>query len=157
MYPLAHRSLTAAQQYLMLQKSPICPGRGSLRKGHLVWEFDAQPTPLSRTYRLRITYQQNDIPQVLVVNPDLTILAEGRHLPHVYQQKPTRLCLYLPGAAEWLPMMQIADTIVPWAILWLFYFEDWLLSDDWKGGGVHPEVRDDKSKKKNSVHRRRRD
>jgi hypothetical protein len=22
--------------------------------------------------------------------------------------------------------------------LWLFYFEEWLWSDDWKGGGMHP-------------------
>jgi hypothetical protein len=27
-----------------------------------------------------------------------------------------------------------------WATLWLFYFEEWLASDDWKGGGMHPEM-----------------
>ena len=27
---------------------------------------------------------------------------------------------------------------MPWAALWLFYFEEWLGSDDWKGGGEHP-------------------
>ena len=27
------------------------------------------------------------------------------------------------------------QTIVPWTALWLFYFEEWLTSDDWKGGG----------------------
>ncbi|MEZ5659385.1 MAG: hypothetical protein R3E83_12920 [Burkholderiaceae bacterium] len=36
----------------------------------------------------------------------------------------------------------IADTIVPWTYEWLFYFEEWLVSDEWKGGGRHPEVRD---------------
>jgi hypothetical protein len=34
--------------------------------------------------------------------------------------------------------MRIDNTIVPWAILWLFYFEEWLSSDEWKGGGEHP-------------------
>lgn len=34
--------------------------------------------------------------------------------------------------------MRIDQTIVPWAVLWFFYFEEWLLSDDWKGGGMHP-------------------
>jgi hypothetical protein len=34
--------------------------------------------------------------------------------------------------------MRIDLTIVPWAMLWLFYFEEWLSSSDWKGGGVHP-------------------
>lgn len=156
MYPRTYRPLTAAQQYLALQNSSICSGHGSLSRGRVVWEFDAQPTPLSRIYRLRITYRQDDTPQVFVVDPDLIVLAGDRSLPHVYRQKPTRLCLYLPGAAEWLPTMRIADTIVPWAILWLFYFEEWLLSSDWKGGGAHPEKRDDPRKKKNPVHRRRR-
>ena len=36
--------------------------------------------------------------------------------------------------------MSISGTIVPWTILWLFYFEEWLMSDEWKGGGVHPRV-----------------
>jgi hypothetical protein len=34
--------------------------------------------------------------------------------------------------------MRIDQTIVPWAALWLFYFEEWLSSDQWKGGGEHP-------------------
>jgi hypothetical protein len=38
--------------------------------------------------------------------------------------------------------MRIDNTIVPWAILWLFYFEEWLWSDEWKGGGEHPVVSD---------------
>jgi hypothetical protein len=34
--------------------------------------------------------------------------------------------------------MRIADTIVPWLILWLFYYEIWHVTGEWKGGGVHP-------------------
>jgi hypothetical protein len=33
--------------------------------------------------------------------------------------------------------MRIDQTIVPWTAVWLFYFEEWLTSDEWKGGGVH--------------------
>lgn len=69
-------------------------------------------------------------------------LADGRHLPHVYSTKPVRLCLFDPQTAEWSPGAAIADTIVPWTYEWLFYFEEWLVSDEWKGGGRHPEVRD---------------
>ena len=36
--------------------------------------------------------------------------------------------------------MRLDQTIVPWAILWLFYFEEWLISNEWKGGGLHPET-----------------
>jgi hypothetical protein len=35
--------------------------------------------------------------------------------------------------------MRLDQTIVPWAALWLFFFEEWLATDEWKGGGVHPE------------------
>ena len=136
------RNLTVVQQYLALCASPICKGKGSVRMQRLLWEFTARPTALSREYRLRIEYRKEDIPQVYVRDPDLLTLSGGRPIPHVYQQKPTRLCLYLPGASEWLPRMFIDKTIVPWSSLWLFYFEDWLGTGEWKGGGIHPETPD---------------
>ena len=132
------RSLTAAQQFLNLRVNPICAGTGTLHAGRLVWRYIASPTPLSRSYAVRIDYHQGDIPKVFIDEPDLTALANGRRLPHVYEQKPTRLCLYLPRAREWANGMRIDQTIVPWTALWLFYFEEWLTSDDWKGGGEHP-------------------
>lgn len=134
------RPLTLAQQFLNLQLNPICAGKGVLRPGRLLWEFEARPTTLSRIYGIRIFCRQEDAPDVFVIEPDLVDLAGGRKLPHVYEQKPTRLCLYLPRAREWNRSMRIADTVVPWTVLWLFYFEEWLVSDEWKGGGVHPEV-----------------
>ena len=138
------RKLTAAQQYYILQNSIACPGSGKLHRYRFIWEFEARPTPLSRVYSLRLTYRQaGPAPQVVVVNPDLTVLAKGRKLPHVYQQTPTRLCLYMPRTGQWTPDKSIAATIVLWTILWLFYFEEWLLSDEWKGGGFHPKEDDD--------------
>ena len=133
-------SLTAMQQFVNLQINPICEGTGSVRLGKLTWEFAAQPDPLSRVYKVRIQYQQGNVPQVYVVNPDLVTLAEGRRLPHVYEQNPARLCLYLPGTSEWSAAKRISETIVPWTYLWLWYFEEWLASGVWKGGGRHPRV-----------------
>ncbi|MDR3529296.1 MAG: hypothetical protein P4L90_01880 [Rhodopila sp.] len=75
---------------------------------------------------------------MFVDQPDLVALAEGRKLPHVYSESPIRLCLYLPSSGEWHGGLLIANTLVPWAALWLYFFEEWLVSDDWKGGGVHP-------------------
>jgi len=135
------RPLTAAQQFLDLKRDPIAgSGRGRLRAGRLVWDFEVQPTPLSRLYGLRLTYPQcGNGPEVVVVAPNLGELADGRKLPHVYRQSPPRLCLYLPGAGEWAAHERLSQTAVPWAALWLFYFEEWLSSDEWKGGGVHPD------------------
>lgn len=149
------KKLTAAQQYASLQTARLSGAHGSLRMGRLTWEFKAQPLPISRLYRVRIQYRQGATPGALVIAPDLEELADGRDLPHVYQQRPTRICLYMPGTGEWSPDKRIVDTIVPWAVLWLFYFEDWLVTGEWSGGGEHPKVKDDA--KKNSRDRRRRD
>ena len=43
---------------------------------------------------------------------------------------------------RFLTSVLIANTVVPWATLWLYFFEEWLVSDDWKGGGVHPNEDD---------------
>lgn len=130
-------ALTPAQQYLFLRNNPICAGKGVLNHRGLTWKYRVRPTPLSREYEIRITCHRGDVPDVVVVDPDLSVLAGGRDLPHVYKN-PTRLCLYLPGSGEWLNTMRIDQTFVPWTATWLFYFEEWLGSDEWKGGGRHP-------------------
>jgi hypothetical protein len=78
---------------------------------------------------------------VVVRAPNLVALAENRRLPHVYSDDPVRLCLYLPGSGEWHRGLSLATTIVPWTYLWLDYFEEWLVSNEWQGGGVHPTPR----------------
>jgi hypothetical protein len=31
-----------------------------------------------------------------------------------------------------------AVTIIPWTIEWLFFYETWLATGEWHGGGKHP-------------------
>lgn len=143
--PFQPRHLTVAQQYGALQASSICPGIGRLQARHLRWDFDSRATPLGRAYKIRITYTVGVRPELTVLRPKLSELAGGRRLPHVYRQEPPVLCLYLPGTSEWTPSMFIARTIVPWTALWLFYFEYWLVTDEWKGGGMHPADNGDKN------------
>lgn len=135
--------LSPEQQWMLLRASLICRGHGLVRRGLLTWEFDIRPTPLGRTYTVLIKYRKRGMPEAYVLAPDLNLLAEGRRLPHVYSCKPVRLCLHYPKHKEWSPEHSIADTIVPWAYLWLTYFEDWLLSNEWKGGGKHPGEEDE--------------
>jgi hypothetical protein len=33
--------------------------------------------------------------------------------------------------------MPIALTIIPWLLEWLVYYEAWLVTGEWLGGGVH--------------------
>jgi hypothetical protein len=132
------KSLSPEQQWVRLKSSPICRGHGSVRRGDLNWEFDARPSPLGRNYRLRIKFRKYDFPDVFVLTPNLNELAGGKRLPHVYSTKPVRLCLHMPGSDEWTSDKSIADTIVPWTYLWLMYFEHWLATEEWQGGGKHP-------------------
>ena len=69
---------------------------------------------------------------------DVDLIAMLQATARGYSETPVNLCLYLPGTGEWSPDRRLDQTIVPWAALWLFYFEEWLWSNEWKGGGVHP-------------------
>ena len=132
------KALSPAQQWIRLKSSPICRGHGHVRREELFWNFEAKPTPLSRSYQLQIRLKKFDSPDVMVLNPDLNKLAGGRRLPHVFSVKPVRLCLHFPSYDEWTTDQSIAETIVPWAYLWLMYFEHWVATDEWQGGGKHP-------------------
>ena len=44
--------------------------------------------------------------------------------------------------------MYVAETTMPWAAEWLFFFELWLATDEWLGGGVlHGEPRSLRNKR----------
>lgn len=116
----------------------------------LLWSGDIQPSPFSRTYEVILRYSLGGKPTVIVVNPDLSLLAKGESIPHIYpddsQIKGTVICLYLPSGknnniAQWHPTIHfLAETIMPWTSLWLYYYEYWLLTGKWEGGGEHPDV-----------------
>lgn len=141
MFKRGSRDLTPAQQFMFLRTNPICAGTGQLHAVGLTWDYRDRPTPLSREYSIRVSFQRGEAPSVFVLAPNLSDLAGARQLPHVYHN-PLRLCLTLPGAREWTSSMRIDQTFVPWTTTWLYYFEEWLISDDWKGGGVHPNSGD---------------
>jgi hypothetical protein len=109
-----------------------------VRGGLLTAVGDIQPTPLSPAYRVKIEYRAGEPPQVHVLSPKLVPREEGGCLPHVYPGD--RLCLFLPGAGEWLPSMSLAHVLVPWISEWLYFYEVWHATGDWLGGGVEPGV-----------------
>ena len=106
------RNISPEQQWFRLKSSPICKGNGSVRRGELKWDFNVRPTPLSREYRLRIRQLKYHSPEVYILSPNLNELANGRGLPHVYSQKPVKLCLHFPKLDEWTLDRSIAETIV---------------------------------------------
>lgn len=111
-------------------------GKGEPTRDGFVWQGDLTPTPLSNTYRLKIHYQKGNYPKVYIVNPKPLPLAEGAcKLPHTYDTKRQRICLFKPDLWEWTSSMVIADTIVHWAVLWMFFYESWVCTGKWLGGG----------------------
>lgn len=138
-YTRVHK-LDLGAQLLHLRAMRLPGALGQLRAGLLTFEYTAQPTPISREYSLRLTYGRGHRPEVWVLAPNIPVLAAGHgRVPHLYEHThPVRLCLYLPRAREWGSEMSLAQTIVPWSIDWLFYFEIWLATGEWNGGGEHP-------------------
>lgn len=108
------------------------------RGREVTWVGDITPTASSETYRVRITYQLGMSPQVFVISPELQNGQDGADTPHTYPRK--RLCLYFPEAEEWDSSMAIGKTIMPWTALWLYFYEVWLATGKWEGGGKHPEA-----------------
>jgi hypothetical protein len=120
-----------------------------------IWEGTL--CPIAQSYRVRIVYfTRRQFPAWELSNPyvSVTVLdppvgpdprGTGECVPHIYGLgcDPTfpRLCLYDPIACEYRPDMPIAGFIIPWAIDWLFFFEEWVRTGVWRGGGRHPEVR----------------
>ena len=104
-------------------------------KGLISWRGPVQPAGMSERYDIRIFYRMGNSPKVTVIGPELRERADGMAIPHIYPGKC--LCLYLPGSGEWTPQRLIAETVVPWASLWLFYYEIWHATGKWSGGGTH--------------------
>ncbi|MBG27022.1 MULTISPECIES: hypothetical protein [Croceibacter] len=113
---------------------------------YLEVEIDMQPTVFSKTYSIRIVYSNLKNISVYVVNQELKLASNREKLPHVYSTKEQKLCLYTPTRNEWRPNMLIIDSIVPWALEWLDFYEHWLIDGEWLGGG-HDEYAAEKNEK----------
>jgi hypothetical protein len=96
-----------------------------------IWEGQLMPVD-GIEYRIRITYYPNLVrPRVSVVEPVLVPRELNEKIPHTFRSGG--ICLHLNE--EWDPSMFIHQTIVPWTSLWLYYYEVWLSTGKWRGGG----------------------
>lgn len=114
------------------------------RRGRaLRFSFKVAPSTMSRVYRCMLKLYPAKFPELFVLDPDPKILAAGRVLPHTYPHGGvgTKLCLWLPKAHEWAAQMRLDESYLPWAAEWLDYFEEWLITDEWSGGGEHPDTK----------------
>ncbi|MDD3193046.1 MAG: hypothetical protein PHE47_04240 [Oscillospiraceae bacterium] len=112
----------------------------TIKNGALHWSGYMKPTAVSRIYHVVIDYKVRKRPVVRLCGDNIQGL-DRPNFPHKfhtdYEKKQVDLCLHL--RYEFTSSMLIADTIIPWAIEWLYFYEIWLATDTWCGGGKHPE------------------
>lgn len=98
------------------------------------WIYQLQPTEGSPFYSFKLVY--DDIrPRIYIL--DLLERVDGNlELPHVWNDKKQEICLYYPIYKEWTHYKKIS-IFVPWVSEWLYYYELWLVTGTWYGGGIH--------------------
>jgi hypothetical protein len=131
--PKGRGNLTLAQQAAWLDRMPTWDARVS--KGVLSAKGRVRPDPLCREYVVQISYRLPKSPTVRLVDPPLE-QRECQWPDHIYSGR--LLCLYNPRRHEWDGADLISETIVPWISEWLYFYEIWLATGDWLGGGEHP-------------------
>jgi hypothetical protein len=99
----------------------------------LVCRGEVRPTALNDAYRVRIEYRAGRRPQVWVESPKLARRKPDERIPHTFADD--RPCLFKYDFAS---NMLLARTIVPWLLMWLFFYECWRVTGEWRGGGLHP-------------------
>lgn len=103
----------------------------------LEWVGFLQPTPFSERYKVKIEYMLGQWPDIYVLEPKKLQMPDGeKKLQHIYNQKTQQLCLFYPDGIQWNRSKLLADTILLWASEWLYFYEIWLETGEWKGGGT---------------------
>lgn len=91
-------------------------------------------------------------PRVQVIEPKLErhFDYEEAPLPHCYRNaaEPSLpyLCLFSISGREWDINDLIAETTIFWANEWIYFYEGWLITKRWRGGGRHLAIASDGAK-----------
>lgn len=126
-----------------------------------VWEGVLAPDKREHLVRIayRVPFAVENVnallaqPRVRVLKPELELHPDYEQgpLPHVYWGTKSRnvpyLCLFDPSAGEWGIDDLLADTTVFWAAEWLYFYEGWLVTKKWRGGGHNPVANDNGGQK----------
>lgn len=116
----------------------------SLKHGILTWIQKVKPSEISREYTITLKYD-GSIPKIYLYNQGI-MMKKDEYIPHCYKRffknvddEYVQICLYYPKYKEWKKEMFLSETIIPWAIDWLKYYELWRITGKWFGGGIDHE------------------
>ncbi len=130
------KAISLAQQATQIENTYTTFNCKFTSKGKLIVIGTIRPSPLSRIYTIKISYVIGKSPVIEVINPKFD--SELKKLPHVYEGNT--LCLFYPRNKEWTKYDYIANKIIPWTSMWLYYYEVWKITGEWQGGGKHPNI-----------------
>lgn len=129
---------TLAQQYGAMKR--LHPQFAALwGANQITWTGSVRPSGMSDLYRIAISYRLGGVPTINVLSPELVKRPDQSSFPHVYPGDHP--CLYDPKLKEWTPADLIAETVLPWASEWLFFYEYWRATGEWLGGGEPVKAR----------------
>ena len=123
------------QRVALKAKIPGCDLH--LDKNYLWARGEIKPTPRSCWYSYEIKYVYRENIKIFIKNPEIKTELNGSKAEHLYRDGS--LCLFFPKANEFDSKKLIVNYIIPWVSLWLFFYEVWLVTGKWLGGGIHPE------------------
>lgn len=111
-------------------------------KGSLMFCYGKyQPTPYSPIYKFRIKYNPYVKPPVVTISEPQIAYSDDIHM----YPKDNSLCLYHKSDLIWdTNKHHLYDTIIPWTIEWIVFYELYLISGVWE----HPYVPHKLGKKK---------
>ena len=109
---------------------------GGIKRGQVELTLFLKPTENSIEYTVKLYAKQGSKNvKLFVVKPQIKCYTNGKKVPHLYCDGS--LCLHYPSYNEWSYGDSWAATLIPWASLWLFYYEIWVETNQWLGGGIH--------------------
>lgn len=135
------KGVSASKQFKKLKQS--FPDLNLIKRKGNYFEviLKLRPTTASKLYDVKISFDKYDGVSVYVVNEKLEVAGNRKKLPHVYSHQEQKLCLYSWKKRQWTKEKLISSTIIPWVSEWLEFYELWLISGQWLGGG-HDEYAD---------------
>lgn len=139
---MVNKKLSLALQAEWLKKR-YPDSKCELKGNKLVWNGLINPTPLSKSYQIKLICDQNKIPEVYLIGKEIEGI-DRKDLPHNFGvcnnkgYQAVKLCLYY--GKEFDNSNRFSDTLIPWAQDWLFHYETWLITNKWCGGGHGTEL-----------------
>lgn len=105
--------------------------------------FSAEILIRDGKYKIRLDYYATGNPEVYIVSPAIDMSSPmeihtfGLKFHGAYNKKLPCLCLTYYDIDKWNSSVLLTESYIPWAIEWTEFYELWLLTGIWYGGGVH--------------------